>query len=74
MIGSILQFQDLQELCRPGERPQRATVESWARQIGLRYTYDARGGIISSVEAYNAALGLGASNDADGGYNPQDVL
>lgn len=74
MIGSILQFKDLQELCRPGEKPQRATVEAWAREIGLRYTYDGRGGIMSSVEAYNAALGLAAANDADGRYDPSAVL
>lgn len=73
MIGSILQFPDLQDLCRPGEKPQRATVEAWARRIGLRYTYDGRGGIISSIEAYNAVLGLAASNDANGGYNPEIV-
>lgn len=74
MIGSILQFKDLQDLCRPGHKPHRSTVEAWARRIGLLYTYDGEGGIISSVEAYNAALGLGASNDDRGGYNPGDVL
>lgn len=74
MIGSILQFHHLQELCRPGEKPQRATVEAWAREIGLRYTYDGRGGIMSSVEAYNVALGLGAANDSGGHYRPADVL
>lgn len=60
MIGSLLQFEDLQRLCRPAapKPPRRATVEAWARKIGLHYTYDGHGGIISSVEAFNAALGV----------------
>lgn len=73
MIGPILQYEDLQELCRPGERPRLATVEAWARKIGLRYTYDAKGGIVSSVAAFNAAIGVvQASND--GKYSADEVL
>lgn len=65
MIGEVLQFQDLQELCKPGHKPQLATVERWARKIGLLYTFDGDGGIISTVAAVNKALGLGpAANDA----------
>jgi hypothetical protein len=64
VIGEVLQFQDLQELCKPGHKPQLATVEKWAKRIGLRYTFDGDGGIISSVAALNTALGLGpAAND-----------
>lgn len=44
MIGKVLQFQDLQELCRPGERPRLATVERWARGCGIRIQYDGKGG------------------------------
>jgi hypothetical protein len=73
MIGSVLQFEDLQQLCRPGERPRLATVEAWARRIGLRYTYDGKGGIISSIAAFNAAIGIQAANEADP-YRPEDVL
>jgi hypothetical protein len=73
MIGSVLQFADLQELCRPGKRPTRRTVEAWARANGLQYRYDGAGGIWTTVEALNAALGLaGASNDQ--AYKPDDVL
>lgn len=66
MIGPVLQFCDLQELCKPGERPRRATVEAWADSIGLQYKPDGAGGIISTVDALNAALGVGqaAANDA----------
>lgn len=66
MIGPILQFKDLQQLCRPDEHPRMATVEAWARKIGLRYTYDGKGGLVSSVDAFNAAIGLRpAANDGD---------
>lgn len=65
MIGDhILQFEDLQELCRPGERPRLATVEKWAQDTGIRYRYDGRGGIWSTVAALNAALGVVAANDS----------
>lgn len=77
MIGNVLQFEDLQKLCRPDPKappPKLATVERWARKIGLRYTYDGHGGLISTVDAVNAALGLtGAAND-DGKLSPEDVF
>lgn len=76
MIGSVLQFDDLQKLCKPRAQrpPRRATVEAWARQIGLHYTYDGQGGIISSVEALNTALGVtkALANDA-GKYGPDEI-
>lgn len=73
MIGPILQFPDLQDLCRPGEHPRLATVEAWARKIGLRYTYDAKGGIVTTVDAFNAAIGVvHAAND--GKYSADEVL
>lgn len=75
MIGTVLQFEDLQRICKPHAeaRPRRATVEKWAKRIGLRYTYDAEGGIIATVEALNAALGVAAANDS-GPYKPEDIL
>lgn len=67
MIGEILQFRDLQELCQPGKRPRLATVERWARDRRIRFEYDARGGIWTTTAALNEALGLSpASNDAYG--------
>lgn len=76
MIGSsILQFQDLQKLCRPKGKavPTLATVEGWARKIGLRYTYDAEGGIVTTVDALNAAIGITpAANDEK--LKPDDVI
>ena len=71
MIGPILQFEDLQQLCQPGQQPRLATVVAWARRIGLRFTYDGRGGLISTVDAVNAAMGLGPAAN-DGGKYPLD--
>jgi hypothetical protein len=65
VIGPILQFEDLQQVCRPGEHPRLATVEAWARRIGLMYTYDAKGGIWTTVDALNAAIGLTAPSNDD---------
>ena len=73
MIGSILQFEDLQELCRPGEHPRLATVEAWARKIGLRYTYDGKGGLVTTLDAINAAIGLTAAAN-DGSHYPTDIV
>jgi len=71
VIGSVLQFQDLQALCRPNAAhpPRRATVEAWAKKIGLPYTYDGRGGIISTVDAFNAAIGIGPAANEDRQYD-----
>ncbi len=67
-------FEDLQELCKPGERPTLATVEAWARDQGIRYRYDRKGGIWTTREALNASLGLGEApaNDSDP-YDPNEV-
>lgn len=74
MIGSILQFEDLQELCKPGEKPRLATVEAWARKQGVRFGYDGRGGIWTTVEALNAALGFRPANDDSSKYDPNDLV
>ncbi|HEY0862128.1 MAG TPA: hypothetical protein VGE19_14610 [Pseudoxanthomonas sp.] len=62
MIGPILQFQDLQRLCRPDPHappPRLATVVRWADRQGIPFKYDGDGGIFTTVDAVNAALGLG---------------
>lgn len=58
MIGEVLQFRDLQELCRPGKRPRLATVGRWAKQRKTRVQYDGQGGIWTTTAALNEALGL----------------
>lgn len=62
--GHILQFGDLQELCKKGEKPRLSTVEKWAQDNGIRYKYDGEGGIWTTLEALNAALGVAAANDS----------
>jgi len=74
LIGPILQFEDLQQLCRPGKRPRLATVETWAKRQGIRYQYDAEGGIWTTVEALNAALGLGGSANDSAPYRPDELI
>ncbi len=64
MIGPILQFQDLQRLCRPdpdAAPPRLATVVRWAEQQGISFKYDGNGGIFTTVDAVNVALGIGES-------------
>lgn len=76
MIGPVLQHEDLQRVCRPGDGaplPTLATLERWAKKIGLRYSYDGRGGIWTTVDALNAAVGIStAANDDDKPY-PLDI-
>lgn len=75
MIGPILEFDDLRKLSRLGERATLATVERWAKRAGIKYQYDGRGGIWTTVDALNAAIGLqpvGAYSDAP--YSPEAVI
>jgi hypothetical protein len=58
MIGALIEFDDLRRLSRLGDNAQRATVERWARRAGIRYQYDGRGGIWTTLDAMNAALGM----------------
>jgi len=70
MIGrDVLQFQDLQELCRPGEKPRLATVQRWADATGIRYKLDGNGGIWTTLSALEAALGVAGPTD-DVPYDP----
>lgn len=78
MIGQVLQHEDLKRLCRPDPKapaPTLATLERWARRIGLRVQYDGRGGLWTTLDALNAALGLtaGAANDTAAPYSPDEV-
>jgi hypothetical protein len=58
MIGGIIEYDDLRKLSRLGERAQLASVERWAKRVGIRYQYDGRGGIWTTLDAMNAALGV----------------
>ena len=59
MTDKVLTFEDLRRLCAPdGPLPRAATVVRWASAQGIRYKYDGRGGIWTTVDALNAALGV----------------
>lgn len=58
MIGAIIEFDDLRKISRLGERARLATVARWAKRVGIRYQYDGRGGICTTLDAMNAALGV----------------
>lgn len=75
MIGVIVEFDDLRKLSRLGENAQLATVERWAKRVGIRYQYDGRGGIWTTVDGLNAALGISAkSADTDESYSVEAVI
>jgi len=65
LTPGILTFDDLREISRLGPRARLARMERWANTNGIRYKYDGRGGIWTTVEAINAALGVSAAVDAD---------
>ncbi|MFY0183220.1 hypothetical protein PV767_03960 [Stenotrophomonas rhizophila] len=73
MIGPILQFEDLQQLCKPGANPRLATVESWAKREGIAYRYDGKGGIWTTQDALNTALGIHKAANSDHPYAPEDI-
>ncbi len=64
MSQGILPFPVLQRMCRPeGPLPRVTTVQRWATRERIRYGYDGNGGIYSTVDAVNAALGLGVASE-----------
>ncbi|HVJ37855.1 MAG TPA: hypothetical protein VM687_08630 [Stenotrophomonas sp.] len=73
MTDKILTFEDLRRLCAPdGPPPRPATVVRWACAQGIRYKYDGRGGIWTTVDALNAALGLQAA--MEGRQNTMELI
>lgn len=61
MIGPVLEFSDLQRIS--GYR-RLADVQKWADRIGLA-VQPCRGGLTSTVDAYNKALGIDPSRASD---------
>lgn len=59
LTDRIVRFAALQRICSPdGPPPRPATVRRWADKEGIRYKYDRNGGIWTTLDAVNAALGL----------------
>lgn len=60
MIGAIVEFADLQLLCRKGDAlPARTTVMRWLGRQGIAYRLDLRQRPFTTVDAINAAMGIG---------------
>ncbi len=74
MIGEVLQFRDLQELCRPGKRPRLATVERWAKERHIRVQYDGEGGVWTTTSALNHALGLEIQAKGSDHYSATELI
>ncbi|MGY4696557.1 hypothetical protein XfCFBP8356_004960 [Xylella fastidiosa subsp. sandyi] len=72
-LPDIYTFHDLQLLCGRGKKVKRARVEEWARRQGIPYKYDGEGGIWTTLQALNAALGIGTDLD-DVPYRPEDLV
>lgn len=69
MIGAVLEFSDLQRI---SGYDRRADVERWATGIGVKVK-PCRGGVFTTLDALNRALGLAAAND-DGSAYGADVV
>lgn len=65
MIGALIEFDNLRKLSRLGENAQLATVERWAKRAGIRYQYDGRGGIWTTLDAMNAAVGIAEEPESE---------
>lgn len=73
VFDSLVPFPRLQALCRPaGPPPRPATVRRWCVSQGIRYKLDLDGGIWTTVEALNAALGLVASEQEE--FNSANLI
>ena len=57
-MPEILDFDDLRRVSRLGPRARLSRLERWARAHGIRYKYDGNGGIWTTGDAMNAAVGV----------------
>lgn len=70
MIGPVLEFSDLQKL---SGFERRADVERWARDAGVPVK-PCRGGVWTTLDALQRALGVPAANDGESTPYPSDVV
>lgn len=71
MISKMLvDYDELRRISRLGPNAQRATVERWAQQQGILYKPDGHGGIWTTMDAMNAALGLPDKQQHDAANEP----
>ena len=72
--GQVLDFDDLRAISRLSPRATLATVERWARKIDLRYLYDARGGIFTTLDALHIAMGIHVPAEENEKYRTEDLI
>lgn len=72
-VPGVLTFEDLRAVSRLGPRATLATVERWAKRIGLKYAYDGKGGIWTTTDAMNAAVGI-VPQQSEGLYSPDLIV
>lgn len=73
-FGKILTFRDLQRIVAPdGPLPRPSTVVRWAEKHRVLYRQDGKGGIWTTVDALNAALGL-RTFAAENEQKPEDLI
>jgi hypothetical protein len=73
----ILTFDDLREISRLGPKAHLSRMERWATANGIRYKYDGKGGIWTTIDAMNAAVGVtptSAGNDLTDGKISADQV
>lgn len=69
-LPGIYTYPDLQAMCKPRGNPTLATVERWLTRQGIRYCYDGEGGVWTTLDAINVALGVAGKLDT---YRPEDL-
>ncbi|KAF1711102.1 hypothetical protein CSC70_04020 [Pseudoxanthomonas kalamensis DSM 18571] len=69
-LPGIYTYADLKSMCKPEGNPTLATVERWLIRQRIPYHYDGNGGVWTTPEAINSALGIGGKLEA---YRPEDL-
>ncbi|RDS80905.1 hypothetical protein DWU98_12950 [Dyella monticola] len=73
MNPAILTFDDLREISRLGPNARLSSMERWARSNGIRYKYDGKGGIWTTIAAMNAAVGVTSETRDSAKLRAEDV-
>lgn len=68
-LKSVLEFADLKRISCYN---RRADVERWAKDNGIAVK-PCRGGVWTTLEAVNIALGVTAANDNEASYAPEII-
>ena len=70
MNDRLIDYDELRRISRLGPQARLATVERWAIEMGIKYKPDGAGGIWTTMDAMNAALGLPDKQQHDAANEP----